>query len=55
MKLAIRIATLALVVAGAVAGNSLPKTSTLAAIHQGNSPGPTPTCNPFTQNCASIR
>jgi hypothetical protein len=55
MKLAIRIAALSLVVAGAVAGNSLPKTSTLAAIHQGTVPGPTPTCNPFTQSCPSIR
>jgi hypothetical protein len=55
MKLSIRVIAFTLVVAAAVAGNSLPKNSTVAAIHQDSVPGPLPLCNPFTQTCPNIR
>ncbi len=55
MKLAIRVSALTLVLAAAVAGNSLPKNSTTAAIHQSSVPGPTPYCNPFTDKCPNMR
>jgi hypothetical protein len=52
MKLLIRIAALTLFVAAAVAGNTLPKTQNLGAIH-GNSPAPM--CNPLNETCQNIR
>lgn len=55
MKLTIRVSALVLIIAGAVAGNSLPKVSTASVIHQGTVPYPTPSCNPFTQICPPIR
>jgi hypothetical protein len=55
MKLSIRVAAFTLVVATAVAGNSLPKHSTLAPIYRDSVPGPVPLCNPFTQTCPNIR
>jgi hypothetical protein len=55
MKTAIRVSALTLVIAAAVAGNSVPKNSTVAAIHQSSVPGPTPYCNPFTDKCPNMR
>jgi hypothetical protein len=55
MKIAIRILALCLVAAAAVVGNSLPKNTTVAVIHQGTVPGPTPYCNPFTEKCPNMR
>jgi hypothetical protein len=55
MKLSIRVIAFTFVVAAAVAGNSLPKNSTLAAMHRNTVPGPLPQCNPFTQPCPNIR
>jgi hypothetical protein len=58
MKLIIRMFALTLVVAAAFAGNSSHKTSTVASITPSSVPGgggPMPTCNPFTENCQSIR
>ena len=52
MKLFIRIAALTLVVAAAIASNTLPQTQNIAAIH-GTSPGPM--CNPFNETCQSVR
>jgi hypothetical protein len=58
MKLAIRISALTLVLAATFAGNSTPKTVTIAAITPSSVPGgggPMPTCNPFKQSCPPIR
>ena len=55
MKLVIRITAATVIIAAAVAGNSLAKPSAVAAIHQSNVPGPTPYCNPFTEKCAPMR
>lgn len=55
MKLAIRVSVVTLVLAAAVAGNSMSKNSTLAAVHQSSVPGPTPYCNPFTEKCPNMR
>jgi hypothetical protein len=55
MKLALRVAAFTLVVAAAVAGNSIPKNPTVASMHKGTVPGPVPLCNPFTQTCQNIR
>jgi uncharacterized membrane protein len=55
MKFAIRVTALTLVVAAAVAGNSLPKNTTVAVMHKATVPGPVPLCNPFTQSCPNIR
>ena len=58
MKLMIRIASLTLVVAAAVAGNSNPTSSMLASNIPSSVPGgggPMPSCNPFTSTCPSIR
>jgi hypothetical protein len=58
MKLIVRISALTLVIAAAFAGNSTPRTSTVAANIPSSVPGgggPLPTCNPFTQNCSPIR
>jgi hypothetical protein len=55
MKLFIRVSALTLVFAAAIAGNSLPKTSAVAAIHQGTVPGPTPYCNPYIEKCPNMR
>ena len=55
MKFAVRVAALTLVVAAAVAGNSLPKNTDIAVMHKASVPGPLPLCNPFTQTCPNIR
>ena len=55
MKLGLRVAAFTLVVAAAVAGNSVPKNTTVASMHRGTIPGPVPLCNPFTQTCQNIR
>jgi len=55
MKLVIRVSALTLVFAAAIVGNSLPKISTVAAIHQGTVPGPSPYCNPYIEKCSNIR
>jgi hypothetical protein len=55
MKLALRVAAFTLVVAAAVAGNSIPKNPTVASMHKASVPGPVPLCNPFTQSCPSLR
>ena len=55
MKLVIRVSALTLVLTAAFAGNSLPRNATLAAIHQGTVPGPSPYCNPFTEKCGNMR
>jgi hypothetical protein len=55
MKIAVRLSAATLVIAAAVAGNSMAKPATVAAIHQANVPGPTPYCNPFTQQCPPMR
>ena len=53
MKTAIRIFALAIVAAGAVASHAAAN-GTLAATHP--APGsPTPTCNPYTMQCGTIR
>ena len=55
MKLATRLTVATVLIAAAVAGNSLGKPSAVAAMHQSNVPGPTPYCNPFTEKCAPMR
>jgi hypothetical protein len=54
MKLVIRISAVILALAGAVAGNSLPKNPAVvsAAVHNSAVPGPIPVCDPWgTQTC----
>jgi hypothetical protein len=53
MKVVIRVAALAFIVAAAVAGNSLPKTANVKMAFAPT--GPAPTCNPFRQPCPNIR
>lgn len=55
MKLVIRVSAVTLVLAGAAFGNSLPKSSAAAAIHQSSVPGPSPYCNPFIEKCGNMR
>jgi hypothetical protein len=55
MKIALRVVALSLFVSAAVAGNSISRNSTVAAIHNSTSSGPIPMCNPWTQNCPPIR
>jgi hypothetical protein len=55
MKTLIRVSGLTLIIAAAVAGNSMAKPSAVAAIHQGTVPGPTPYCNPFIEKCPPMR
>jgi hypothetical protein len=55
MNLVIRVSALTLVFAAAIAGNSLPKNSTVAAIHQATVPGPSPYCDPFIKKCPNMR
>jgi hypothetical protein len=55
MKLVIRVSALTLILTAAFAGNSLPKNSTVAAIHQSNVPGPSPYCDPFIKKCPNMR
>ncbi len=58
MKLIIRMFALTLIIAAAFAGNSSPRTSTIASITPSSVPGgggPMPTCNPFTSSCPVIR
>lgn len=55
MKFALRVAAFTLVVAAAVAGNSLPNNTVVAVMHKATVPGPLPLCNPFTQACPNIR
>ena len=58
MKLIIRLAALALVVAAAAAGNSLTATATVATDIHSSVPGrggPMPVCNPFKEACSTIR
>jgi hypothetical protein len=53
MKLSIRVAVLAFIVAAAVAGNSLPRNADVKTAFAPT--GPMPTCNPFTQPCPNGR
>jgi len=53
MKNAIRIIALAIVAAGAVASHATAN-ATLVASNQ-HAGTPTPTCNPFTMQCGTIR
>lgn len=57
MKLALRAAAFTLVVAVAVAGNSLPAASTHAVVRRSVMPTntPIPMCNPFEHTCPNIR
>jgi len=56
MKYAVRIAALAFVLVAAFTSASPSKTQTLAGnVHSFGPPGPTPTCNPFVQQCPPIR
>jgi hypothetical protein len=55
MKIAIRLSAATLVIAAAVAGNSMAKPATIATAPHSNLPGPTPYCNPFTQQCPPMR
>jgi hypothetical protein len=57
MKSFIRLSACILVIAAAVAGNSLPKPASLARVHRSvnNDPTPIPMCNPFTDKCPPIR
>jgi hypothetical protein len=58
MKLIIRISALTLVLAAAFAGNYTPRSAAVAANIPSSVPGgggPMPTCNPFIQNCPTIR
>jgi hypothetical protein len=51
----IRVSALTLLIAGAIAGNSIPNAISATAIHQSSVPGPTPYCNPFEKKCPPIR
>ena len=57
MKLALRVAALILVVAAAVAGNSLSIASAHAAVKRSvtSTNTPIPMCNPFEHKCPNIR
>lgn len=55
MKATVRVIAITFVVAAAIAGNSLPKNSTVAVAHHALVPGPIPTCNPLTQSCGNVR
>jgi len=55
MKLAVRILAVTVVVAGAIAGNSMQRNTLVASAGHSVVAGRMPTCNPFTQKCANIR
>jgi hypothetical protein len=58
MKLVLRISALTLVIAAAIAGNSVAKTPVVASNMHSSVPGgggPMPVCNPFERSCPTIR